>query len=308
MKSILFSHLVRTLVALAAIGVIFLLFRQYENDAEVDFSAYIGQFSFAELWIKFFAIYLINLLILYYGSQTLGLWRFVHSRRCITEREADGKPSFFRFSLLKSPNNFFDLLGNKVLEGFRKAGKAVLWLLLFSPSYVAAYAVKSNLNTESVFFMIVLGCLTNGILILYGQKFFSLLLAEYRKGYTETAQVHAGLKDFNPGTPSGLRWRAILGWPKHFGNHPLEAIYQNARRQYLSSFREQAAFLITCMMMIEMALNIHGFMGYELLRSLLLRDYTSAALMIGGIFVIVKITQIGTDYLLYAENRNRSND
>lgn len=180
-------------------------------------------------------------------------------------------------------------------------------LILFTPAYVVAYTFKTNFNTDSFIFMIALGCLTNGILIMYAQKFYQLLVAEYRQGYVETAVANQHDRDFSVRPGSAVTWTSVLSVRKHFSNHVLEPVYLNARQRYLSSFREQASFLITCMIIIEMALNIHGQLGYELLQRLLFRDYSALAALFCGIYIILKLTELFTDYMIITGQKRHGN-
>jgi len=46
-----------------------------------------------------------------------------------------------------------------------------------------------------------------------------------------------------------------------------------------------------------MALNIHGHLSYELLRQLLYKNYDVVIIILGGIFYLVKGTEIFTDWV-----------
>jgi hypothetical protein len=70
----------------------------------------------------------------------------------------------------------------------------------------------------------------------------------------------------------------------------------NARYQYISTVKEQAAFLVTGLIIIEMALNIQGYFSYELLKQLLYKNYDIVIVIILGIFYVVKGTEILIDY------------
>ena len=73
-------------------------------------------------------------------------------------------------------------------------GRGLLYLILFSPAYVIAYSIKPSFNADSLLFMVVLGVLSNGLLITYANKFFTFLVSEGRRGYVNTARVK-GLND-----------------------------------------------------------------------------------------------------------------
>jgi hypothetical protein len=168
---------------------------------------------------------------------------------------------------------------------------------------VLAYALKTKIDTDNYLFMLLLATFTNGLLILYAQKFFTFLNHEDRKGYVQTARV----KNLRDSYFDRSLLRSLLRLNKSFKNHLLDHIYINARHQYLSTINEQASFLITGLIIIEMALNIQNHFSYELLQQLLYHNYLVALLMIFAIFLLVKITEIATDYWRYlAEQRIRN--
>jgi ABC-type dipeptide/oligopeptide/nickel transport system permease component len=84
-------------------------------------------------------------------------------------------------------------------------------------------------------------------------------------------------------------------------------IFRNARFQYLSTIKEQASFLITGMIITEMALNLHGYLNYELLRQMLYGNLDIVVVMLLGIFYTVKGTEIFTDYLVHREELKYEN-
>ncbi len=59
--------------------------------------------------------------------------------------------------------------------------KGVAYTILFAPAYVIAYSFKTRIDTDSLLFMIVLGVVSNGLLINYANKFYAFLAAESRK-------------------------------------------------------------------------------------------------------------------------------
>jgi ABC-type dipeptide/oligopeptide/nickel transport system permease component len=84
--------------------------------------------------------------------------------------------------------------------------------------------------------------------------------------------------------------------PQHsFSSHVFHHIYLNARYQYLPALKEHASFLITGLIIIEMALNIQGHLCYELLQNVLFRQYDVVVAIILGIFLVVKTTEIIVD-------------
>lgn len=232
---------------------------------------------------SFLLIYVIVLLLTYYGVQTLGVIQFVVKQQRLQHSSSNRHPPF--------------------LNVITSIGKNGIYLLLFSPAYVIAYSIRTEFNTDSSVFMILLGVISNGLLVMYAHKFYTFLAAESRKGYVETAIVKNLQSSYTMVPGSLLSWKAIFRVRKQFSGHIFDHIYRNARFQYLATFKEQASFLITGLIIIEMALNIHGHLTYELLRQLLYAHYQTVTLILLGIFYAVKLTEITTDYLVYKESR-----
>ena len=99
----------------------------------------------------------------------------------------------------------------------------------------------------------------------------------------------------------GIGWRQIVAPRKRFAGHVFGHIYSNARCQYLSTIKEQASFLITGLIIIEMALNIHGYLNYEMLRQMLYRNWEIVVCIVLGIFLLVKATEITVEILVSRE-------
>jgi hypothetical protein len=235
--------------------------------------------SFFELfgmYLKFLIIYIIAMLLTYYGVQTLAVWRFVSSRQ--TGRANNHSKPFFSF-----------------LTG-------ILYFFLFSPAYVIAYSIRTEFNTDTVFFMVILGVMSNGLLVMYANKFHAFLTAESRKGYIETALAKNLISSWNYNNQDGIAFRSIFKPIKKFKGHVFDHIFMNARHQYLSTIKEQSSFLITGLVIIEMALNIHGHLNYEMLRQILYKNYDKVIIILLGIFYTVKMTEIFADYLVHREN------
>lgn len=228
---------------------------------------------------KFLVVYVLVMLMTYYAVQTLGLWRFVGRKRRAWEKQ--GK----RFS----PMRIILSTAGAILKG-------VFTFILFSPSYVIAYSIRTEFSTDSTVFLVLLGVVSNGLVILYANKFYTFLVSESRKGYVETALV----KNLDASWANISR-KDLLRPVKRFDGHVLGHIYRNARFQYLGTIKEQASFLITGLMIIEMALNIHGHLSYELLRQILYSNVNIVAVIFLGIFYLVKLTEIVTDLLIHRE-------
>ena len=123
----------------------------------------------ASMYLKFIVTYIIVMLMSYYGVQTLALYRFIKYKQ--------NRSSYIEILV---HSHFRPVIPSCIL-----AGKAILkglaYVILFSPGYVVAYALKTRIDTNSWFFMLILTTFTNGLLILYSQKFLTFLIHEDRK-------------------------------------------------------------------------------------------------------------------------------
>jgi hypothetical protein len=258
------------------------------------------------MYLQFVLVYGIVLALTFYGAQSLGIYRFVRMKQ--------GRGSYIEefLRLVGDPN-----VGGETPARIRKASftllkaflKGVSYAVLFSPAYVIGYSFKTSFETDSVLFMILLGVVSNGLLVNYANKFYTLLATENRKGYVETALVKNLGGEYRWNVPGGIAYRSILRLPRRFPGHVLQHIYLNARHQYFPALKEQASFLITGLIIIEMALNIQGHLCYELLQNILYRQYDIALTIVFVIFLLVKVTDILVDVRqhregLRYENRN----
>lgn len=243
------------------------------------------------MYIKFLLIYIIVMLLTYYGVQTLGTLRFILKQQKLEQRVAAGV--FRQFS----PKSLFFAFV-----------KTLAYMVLFSPAYVIAYSIRTEFNTDSSLFMILLGVLSNGLLVMYTNKFYAFLVAENKKGYVSNAIVKNLRSGYSFSEKHGIARSAVFKIRKQFTGHVFDHIYRNARFQYLSTIKEQASFLITGLVIIEMALNIHGHLTYELLRQLLYRNYTLVIAIMLLIFYTVKFTEIVTDLLVSRESKRYENN
>jgi len=234
-------------------------------------------------YAKFLIVYVIVMFLTYYGVQTIAVARFV-LKKSAAQRVSS----------------------NLVGTFFTKACGLFFTFILFCPAYVIAYSIRTELNTDTIFFMILLATVSNGLLITYANKFFAFLTAESRKGYVETAIVKNLIENYRTSDP-GIPWKSILSLRKRYPGHVFDHIYRNARFQYVSTLKEQASFLISGLVIIEMALNIHGHLSYEMLRQMLYKNYDIVIIIVLGIFYTVKMTEIFTDLLLYRESRKYEN-
>lgn len=229
------------------------------------------------MYAEFILVYAIALVLTYYGAKTIGTYRFIRSHR--------------ELSLWSVPGALLRL---------------VAYAALFSPAYVIAYALKTTVDTGSIVFMIILAIISNGLLITYANRFTTFLIHESRRGYVETAMVK-GLQPVHAVGRHRIGMSAIVQPVKRFRGHAFQHVYMNARYQYIPTVKEQASFMITGLIIIEMALNIQGRLGYELLQNVLYRDYQVVAFIILAIFAVVKVTEIIVDLWHQRETRRFDN-
>jgi hypothetical protein len=279
---------------------------KYQGSTEV-FSRRWGQFLL--MFFKFVFTYVLVMAITYYGVQTLGLWRFINNQQLSAPR----REQFSRhFTSLRSAGDRVTvtraILALLRLAG-RDTGRLLANLVLFAPAYVIAYSLRTRFDTDSFLFMIILGVVSNGLLIIYSQKFYTFLLHESRRGYTQTAVVKNLVSDWNFGP--ALPLKSVFEPVKYFPGHVLDHIYRNARYQFLATVREQAAFLITGLIIIEMALNIQGHLCYEMMQQILYHRYGLVLMIAFAIFTLVKLTDMLIDYRIHVETgriENRAED
>ncbi len=272
-----------------------------KSGGEDRFSA-AGVRRLAGMYVQFIIIYIVVIGCTYYGTQTLGLYRYImlKQHRSSFLRRADR-------ALIRARGGQPRYYGKAVLMVAAAVAKGVVYLVLFAPAYVIAYSFKGTLDTDSSLFMIVLGVISNGLLITYANKFFTLLVHEGKKGYVETALVKNLGASYSFRRHDGIRLRSVFGLHKRFPGHILDHIYINARHQYIPTMKEHASFLITGLIIIEMALNIQGHLSYELLQQVLYRHYDVAIVIIAGIFLVVKATEIVVDAWYHIESRRFDN-
>ncbi len=239
------------------------------------------------MYVKFLLVYIVVMLLTYYGVQTLGVYRFVRKKQMLLQRK---KSLLFRSK-----------------TAMKAIGTTAAYFVLFSPAYVIAYSIRTEFNTDTIIFMALLGVISNGLLVTYMNKFFAFLTAESRKGYIDTAIVKNLNNAYGQHEKGGISYAEIFRPFKTFDGHVFDHIYKNARYQYLSTVKEQASFLISGLIIIEMALNIHGHLSYELLRQLLYKNYDIVIVIVLFIFYTVKGTEVFVDLLINREEKKYEN-
>jgi len=239
------------------------------------------------MYFKFLLVYIVVMLLTYYGVQTLAVYRFVKKKQ----------------RLLQHDQTFL----KKLTHGVKTLGTTAVYFVLFSPAYVIAYSIRTEFNTDTIIFMALLGVISNGLLATYMNKFYAFLLSESRKGYVDTAIVKNLNNAYGQHEKGGISYGEIFRPVKTFKGHVFDHIYKNARNQYLSTVKEQASFLISGLIIIEMALNIHGHLSYELLRQLLYKNYDIVIVIVLFIFYTVKGTEVFVDLLMNKEEKKYEN-
>jgi hypothetical protein len=252
------------------------------------------------MFLQFAIVYVIVMFLSYHAAQSMAIVRFVNTR-------ANRRSSIARLFVHLTDPRMRDPVWYRAVFVLLLTSIAVFlgFAVLFAPAYVIAYSIRSGFDAGSYPFMILLAVISNGLLITRANRFYTFLLAEHRKGYVQTAVVKNLSDSYHWG--EGFPYRAVLSPGKILPSHVFRHVFLNAHHQYLPSLKEHASFLITGLIIIEMALNIQGHLGYELLQNILYRRYDVAATIIVGIFVIVKVTDIVIDAWVLRETHKYEN-
>lgn len=239
------------------------------------------------MYLSFLVVYAMVMVATFFGARTIAIIRFSAMKR--------GRSSFIREYLRQVGRQGLTAVVGRagLIVGALLRGGA--YAILFSPAYVIAYAFRTRIDTDNLLFMTLLGIVSNGLLINYANKFYGLLVTESRKGYVETALVKGLRSSYAMGTPEGIPWEALLVPHRRLQGHVFRHVYLNARFQFIMSLKEHAAFLVTGLVIIEMALNIKGHLCYTLLQHILYREYDLVILIVFGIFAVVKATELVVD-------------
>jgi hypothetical protein len=252
------------------------------------------------MYALFLVVFVTVVVITYFAARALAVWKFIawkqgrssYCRRYLAAIESRG---------ISGAISRVDLLVKALLKGAAS-------LILFAPAYVIAYSFRTSLDTESILFLIPLAVVSNGVLINYANHLYVLLVAESRKGYVLTAAVKGLDASYAWDAPGSLR-RASLVFPvRGAQGHVFRDIYRNARLQFIPSMKEHAAFVVTGIVIIEMALNIKGHLCYALLQHLLYREFDLAIVIVFAIFLTVKLTEAFVDLWQALETRKYDNE
>ncbi len=252
------------------------------------------------MYVVFIGVFLSVLGLTYGAARAMAVRKFILSKQ--------GRSSYLRRYVaavqsggVKQAVRRVDLLVKSLASGLAS-------LVLFSPAYVVAYSLRTRLDTENVFFLILLAVVTNGVLVHYASRLYALLVTESRKGYVETAIVKGVRAKYSWGLPEGLP-RAVMFTPAQASKgHVFHEIYRNARLQFIPSMKEHVTFMVTGLVIIEMALNIKGHLCYSLLQHMLFKEYDIAIAIVFLIFVAVKAIEACIDAWHAFELRKYGND
>ncbi|MFN0158472.1 MAG: hypothetical protein ACKVRP_10420 [Bacteroidota bacterium] len=254
------------------------------------------------MYLQFILSYLVVMVLTYHAARSLAILRFVRNKQGRKSYLAE-MVEHLRRPQAHNPASFVRILAFP-MKAFTKA---VAYTVLFAPAYVIAYSLRSGFDTDSFLFMIVLAVISNGLLITTTSKFYTFLIAESRKGYVDTAIVKNLNASYHWGTSDGISVKAVLRPGRLLPSHVFRHIYMNARFQHIPSLKEHGSFLITGLIIIEMALNIQGHLGYEMLQNILYKQYDVVLTIIVAIFLVVKATEIGVDVWFHREAQTYEN-
>ncbi len=255
------------------------------------------------MFFMFTLIFICALLISYYGALTLGTLRFIYQQQ--------QRPSAFRrwLAALRArpahwrPQTIGAYARPLLKQSALLLGRFFAYAVLFSPAYVLAYSFKSRFDSDMFLFVIVLGVISNGMLITYTRKFYTFLDSESRKGFVDLARVKQMHDSHAFNKRDGIAWKQLLRWKKQFPGHVLGVIYENAHYQYTQTLKEQAAYLISSLIITEMALNVQGHLSYSMLQYLYYGDYAPVALIVLCLFWLVKLTELVVDLTAYRRDK-----
>jgi len=247
------------------------------------------------MYVQFLGVYLVVLVVLFVSAERIGLYMFVktkqHRASYLSQFVEGARQLRYRGKLEKR----WIVARRLSLLLLKALGKGAVLAILFSPAYVIAYAVRTSFDTSTLVFMAFLGVVSNGVLIQTANRFFTLLVAESHKGYVQTAVVKGLSDSYEWDTPRGIPRSALFNVRRGIRSHVFQHIFLNARFQFIPALKEYASFLVTGLIIIEMALNIQGHLCYELLQQILYRQYDVACFIVFGIFFTVKATEVGVD-------------
>jgi len=239
------------------------------------------------MYVQFILVFLVALILTAFGGRALAIFRFVSAKQGVGTTGVRIVRMLLR-AREGSPLRFLLAVAFLIVS---VAGAFVL----YSPAYVVAYALKGRLDISSMVFLLLLAALTNGALVNYASRYGLLLNAAGREGFVDTAVAKNLSTLWAWGVPGGVPYGALLSPRRSAPDHVFRHIALQSEFQHRASLKEHAAFLITGLIIIEMALNIQGHLGYELLQNILYRRYDIVATILFGMFALVKFTALVID-------------
>jgi hypothetical protein len=251
------------------------------------------------MYIAFVFVFVVVLAVTYVAARAAAIRKFVLSKQ--------GKTSYlrrYRDAVAAGGVRGAFLRSDLLIKAFVHGAAS---FLLFSPAYVVAYSLRTRLDTENVFFLVVLAVLTNGVLVHYAGRLYALLVAESRKGYVETALVKGVHGRYSWDHRDGLPHMVVATPLQSAKGHVFHEIYRNASLQFIPSMKEHVTFIVTGLVIIEMALNIKGHLCYALLQHILYREYDIAIAIVFLIFLAVKAVEMCIDAWHVGEMRKYEN-
>jgi hypothetical protein len=251
------------------------------------------------MYVMFVGVLAAVLLCTYLAARAMAIWKFVLHEQ--------GRSSAIREYLSYVEAKGFWQSLNRLELPVKALVHGIGSIVLFAPAYVIAYSLRTSLDTENLLFLAVLAIVSNGVLVHSANRMYTLLVAERRKGYVQTALVKGVSGNFEWSRPGGLS-RAVLFTPVRKGEgHVFKEIFRNAHLQFIPSLKEHVSFIVTGLVIIEMALNIKGHLCYILLQHILFRQYDIAIAIVFLIFVSVKAAELCLDVWHFRELRRYSN-
>ncbi len=259
--------------------------------------------SLGGMYLQFALVYLVVLVLVYLAAQRIGIYRFVKMKQRRESYLEQGVEMLQAYrEKPETPGTRNQVRSIVILFG-KAIGKGLLAVIFFSPAYVIAYSLKTTFDTSSLLFMALLGIVSNGVLVHTANRFTSLLTSESQKGYVQTAAVKGLRTSYEWNTVEGIPVQSLVRIRGAFRSHVFSHIFLNARFQFIPALKEHASFLVTGLIIIEMALNIQGHLCYELLQQILYGQYDVACAIVFSIFLTVKTTEIVIDVWYDREKR-----
>jgi hypothetical protein len=251
------------------------------------------------MYLGFLAVFVVVLVLTYAAARAIAVWKFIVWKQGRASPLRQFLYGFETGGLLHGMKRL-DLLVKALLHG-------VSSFLLFSPAYVIAYSLRTRLDTENVLFLVLLAVVSNGVLVHYAHRLYTLLVSESRKGYVESALVKGVRGAYAWNASDGISPLVIVRPILRAEGHVFREIYRNARLQFIPSTKEHVTFIVTGLVIIEMALNIKGHLCYALLQHILFKEFDIAIAIVLLIFIAVKLVEAGVDVWQYRELRKYDN-